>query len=1115
MANEKPTSHFFVDYTNLTNSIAANSPSDAFGPVSTNPTNEYRVTSFVRADSSTKVLAICEGQIMIQPQTEDSTKVNLILKPAASAVFSPIKIKYFIYRGINKSDLINNDVLEAVNTSDPTQPFFLQKLWKEFVDFNMPFYDQGIIDTPPNTFPAFLIGYDENQSGETLIEHYFRRNSDDQVVFYQIPACKRGEHIGNFTGRIGLDVVLDYGDYALTNQDELFRLDLNFARKEEHIFNLTDIQNSTPTKIKRYKEYIHQFIDAAAFWGAHIDSKIIMPGSLTSTPEIFTNILNKYQTKNKLYFYIQAERARSYNYYDSNRKVHGIEATPISNYTNGWPIIIKEKTFSGSNNTIDIGLEYFINSGIDPQRRSVSLSLIISKNDLTIYPKRERPVSSTGSIQTGSIILSVNATKSCANFAFLFSDLEQNISPAHYFNDLWLVNVEDIQTLPTDDGNLVHWLSYDRNPIKNLDDNLNLSATLQQKVIFDNGVKQDVIGPNPPSKRRRTYLIGLKNNVDQNELYTTKNFTSGFENLIQDINTYSLKLYNEYNYIHYKGKFTDNQTSGNINCLALFHNENYKKKYCYFQLGITEEEFNKLIYDSPVVPPALPYNYPPQILPRDADNIFFYLDEVSGFSVPNVKKYKLGLQYEDNTGALQILYPSAANTVYVYTIDGYFYCSSEYAEYQSFSKDFPKCKAEFRITQPYSGQFGFDWMRIGDTGAPGDVNYKTLLGKLYSDSAHNNIEMNTNTYTGYFLNKPEMYNRLELEYTPFPMQYNSNNIEKYYVPSLSIYPLYTPPIPPTPDLDRQPIFTPPYDDSLNRIAMLTVKINITVEPVKLELEFDNTKLMIPPTVLPKTVGNHIVNINVECKAEFGTEQLIKVKAYYNDSLGDIVGILRVKPNHKDLRRSKKLLLIRVRTNISGTAVPPSLTFTIEEQAKYLKKFLRQTLSTPIFEEEEIDLILHSDPTFNSEFIGTDISGSKFIKTRNTANVFGIKYLYDYLTTTGPSPVGTTKYADYFKIFFFNDKGDGLAGYAVAQLNLLADYPNPFPSTSTHEFLHTANVQHTFANYEGSEYALFTYKPLFTDNMMDYSDVYASPPISTISVFDWQSEIAKRKFDPEP
>ncbi len=1146
MPDYKPNSHFFVDHSNLANSAVTDLAADAYGPVSGALTTKYRTTSFVRASALTKVFAICDGQIMIQPQTGDDTKVNLILKPSASASYAPIKIKYFIYRGINKSDLIGNNILKAVNTSDPNQPTFLKKLWKEFIDFNMPFYNQGIINTPPETFPASLIGYNESQLGNTLIEHYFRRNNDGgNFIFYQIPSCIKGEHIGNFTGRIGLDVVLDYGDYELTNQDELFKLNLDFARKTEHIFDIATIPTSTPTKIKRFKEYIHQFLDAAAFWGSHNECGKILtisaPTGITSAANIFTNILNKYQTKYKIYVHVQSERLRSYNYFDATRRIYGFAIAGQLNENNGWPIIIEELTLSSTTITFkelkNIELEYSISSTIHPEDRQIIVDVISPNNNTSIYPKIQRPGNPTGTIPpilTGrteqiNINFSVNGTKSCAAFLFLYANLKQEFPLKAYFNELWTVNLATSLSLPLTDANLVHWLNYDRNKTINLDDVLQIGAVVQNKVVFDNGLNTGPIAPSPLTKKRRTYLVGMKSNTSQNSNYDTASFTAGFEKNIPDSNIYSIKLYNDNNYIIYKGKFVDNLTSAVISSLTLFNNNDYTKKFSFLHLGITEEEFNKLMYDSPTVPPIVPPNIePPQILPRDADNVFFYLDEISGFNTPNVRKFRVGLQYEDNAGVLQILYPSTVNTVHIYTMDGYLFCSSEYADYQEFYTDFPKCKIDFRVTQPYAGEFGFDWMRIGDTLAPGDIDYKDHVGKLYSDAAHTNIEMNTNTYSGYFLKKPELYKKLELEYHPLPMQSSSgNNIERYYVPILTIYPPYIVPTPPTPDLDRQSVFTSPFDDDVNRLAQLTLKIEVTSEPVRLELDYDSTKFNITPTVIPKTVTTgstaHTLNISVRCLTEFGTDQQIKVKAYYNDSpIGKTVGIIRVKPNSKLLRRSKKILLINVHTNIAGAVTPPALIFNIQEQAKFLKKFVRQALSTPIMETKTIDLIANPDVVFNNDFVGTTPSGNKFLRDQNAGGQYIIQYLYDYITTIGPSPVGTAMYADYFKVFFFNDNGiNGRYGFSLSNLNLLADFTNNLPSTTTHEFLHTAKAPHTFANYEGTTYAKFTYQPSTTDSIMDYSD-FAGPTLTpplplvpTISLYDWQCKVVKEEFDPEP
>lgn len=1208
MADYNPDSHFFVDDSNLSNAAAANLASDAFGPVSGSSTTKYRTTSFVRASALTKVFAICDGEIMIQPQTGEPTKVNLILKPAASAPYAPVKIKYFIYRGVNKSDLIDNNILVDVNESDPNQPIFLQKLWKHFIDFNMPFYEQGLIDTPPETFPAFLIGYDESQDGDILIEHYFKRNNDGgNIIFYQIPTCKRGEFLGNFTGRIGLDVVLDYGDYELTNQDELFRLDLNFARQAEHIFDIANIPNSTPIKIKRYKEYIHQFLDAAAFWGSHIECgkirTISAPNGISSATDIFTNILNKYQTKNKLYFYIQAERTRTYNYYDDTRKVHGIDSAEILNDTNGWPIIIKEKTFSSTNRSLKIGLEYFIDPNIHPLNRCVSLTVLVGNNDLSTYPKAERPefilgyvnkifnydisllyddptitgyrigtgtlpggLSLTGStglisgtplafyakqtlefradtpsgyisrskdiainplIETTSIKFAFNGTKSCANFVFIFGDIIQESSPITYFNNLWPVNLGSTLSLPDNEINLTHWINFDRNQVKNFDDVLNLSASIQHKIIFDNGLNTSPIGPNPPTKSRRTYLAGMKNNTNQNPNYDTTSFTAAFEKQIPDTDNYFSKLFNDPNFIIYKGKFEDNLTSNVINCLSLFNDNDYTKKYSFFHLGITEEEFNKLIYDSPVVPPTPPYNNPPQLLPRDADNVFFFLEEATGFTTPNVKKFRLGLQYEDNAGALQILYPSTANTVHVYTIDGYLFCSPEYADYQPFFADFPKSKAEFRVTQPYLGEFGFDWMRIGDSGADGDVDYKNHIGKLYYHSNHNKIIIDSNEPDGFFKPNPQLYSKLELEYTPFPTQFdNSNEIHKYYVPKITIYPTYQPVPTPGIDLDTQSIFgSTPDLVTVNRIAKVSLNISITNPPQNIDFLYDSNVLELhnlSGQINTQTDG--VYDINITSKISFGTPQIVKVLAHYGNNQ-EVIGLLIIKPNHRSLRYSKKLLFVDVITNISGQPAPIPLKFTFTQHALHLKQFLRQIHTTPQFDSEVIDFVTNPDSKFDTDYVGVNSVGAPVIIGYNQHTPASPYDVVDYLYNTKlVSEQGTgSKYDKHFKIFFFHDVGgkidsagnySGLSGYSNGT-DKLVDFPNTLPSTTTHEFLHTANVQHTFAAYEASKFAKFTYQSWKTDNILDYSDIGPNPRFPTISLFEWQGEIAKKEFDPEP
>ena len=69
--------------------------------------SEFRVTHSIEINSDCKIYSICKGQIMIQPNVDDESKINLILKPFVQPI-STLSIEYIIYRGLNKSDIVMN-----------------------------------------------------------------------------------------------------------------------------------------------------------------------------------------------------------------------------------------------------------------------------------------------------------------------------------------------------------------------------------------------------------------------------------------------------------------------------------------------------------------------------------------------------------------------------------------------------------------------------------------------------------------------------------------------------------------------------------------------------------------------------------------------------------------------------------------------------------------------------------------------------------------------------------------------------------------------------------------------------------------------------------------------
>lgn len=346
-ATLQPKSHFFIEDAALTQS-----QNQAFGAISV---DKFRTTAKVSIPASKKVYTICHGQIFIQPQLGDVTnsKVNVILKP----YIQPIKglaIKYFIYRGLNKSDFID-DVNNIVVPEATTE--FTQYIWDQFNNF---YAD----DTDPiPTFSNYFIGWpqpSQNRPTTDYIDKYFNKitpiiddttGQEDPSLSFELPIVPKGIELGSVIGELGIDVVLDNGEYYIENDTSPFKLDLAFAQLEENIIDVTGETNSYIVKQK--KDACTQFIDIASFYGLHANGtgEIFMNSgsiSVTTKSDVYSK-LSGFYTKNNLYLYIQSDRQRYYNFYDNynysdansnNLKIGDDDAnlTETTFGTLGWPI---------------------------------------------------------------------------------------------------------------------------------------------------------------------------------------------------------------------------------------------------------------------------------------------------------------------------------------------------------------------------------------------------------------------------------------------------------------------------------------------------------------------------------------------------------------------------------------------------------------------------------------------------------------------------------------------------------------------------------------------------------------------------------------------------------
>lgn len=1133
----EPISHFFTDASQLSLPVSGNIATDAFGPVLGSETTKYRTTSIVRTSGANpvKVFAICDGQVLVQPQTGDNTKVNLILKPSTS--YFPLKIKYFIYRGVNKSDLINANILKPVDNEDSNQPFFLRKLWEKFIAFNQPFYDQGVISTPPDTFPAFLIGYSESDDPKITMEYYFTRKINDN--FFQIPTCSIGDHLGNFSGQIGLDIVLDYGDYGLVNQEELFKLDLAFARLKENVLDTSNILSSTATKIKRYKENIHQFIDPAAFWGSHIESGTIKlfnnPAGIKTNSDIYSLLVSKYQTKNKLYLYIQGEKNRSYNYFEATRKVYGFDPAGKLNNVNGWPITIEEITLTTATTTFkegkNIQLEFSIDTSINELDRHVSIDIIAPNNNTSKYPLLSRPKNPAvvpailvDKTPSATLLFPVNGLKSCSSFTFIYANLKQEFPIKDYFNELWPVNIISNFYLPSSEINLTSWCTYDKSRMVNLDEVNSFGASIQNKVVFDNGITQALVGPNLPTKKRRLYVAALKRNTNhdtESDSLNIDTITSGLAVKTSSIEDYALNLYNDTDFVPYKGTFSDGADT--INSLTLFHNNSLTKRISYFHLGITDEEYNKLVYDNVAVPIVVPPALPPQILPVDADNVFFNLVEDLTFVSQDLRKFKLGLRYEDNAGVIASVFPtSPANDIFVYTLDGLYFFSKEYSQFQEHYKEFAKAKVEFRTVPvvipasgstpaipAYNGEYGFDWLRIGDNNEP---SYQSIIISGYEKP--NGTDANTE-----YENNIEAFKALKREYYSLPTKKNN---DQYTIPYLNLFSKAF-------SNSISSVHPPPFE------ATLRILVEIEENLGKLEFDYDTTLFTIDKPILTdklirvKSEGTD-KTIKITCLRDFSETKVIKVLAYppsiTDKKLAKLAGLIILNKNDVSTRNVANIALISVHTDVNNDTVNEVAQFMPNEVVN-LYNILHQNLTYCNIVSSGLILDLSANADFKQQFDAASnpisagfIHSNGGIRTNHSSTGVKIhKHLKNLFIAGNPT------YIDYFLIFAFDIiyQSSRVLGHVDSIGESLVVVYNPNLNTVTprdlttlnHEAMHGYGLYHTHRDGPvggiNKSQIKYIYPHAFNPppvNPLDATDNVMSYLANAITLWNWQRKFIK-------
>ncbi len=360
--------HFFTDF----DLLSAQTASQAYGPAGNNGTDdEYRVTSLHQTNAQAKAYAVCDGIICAQVDANNSNLLNIILKPMQQPPLNFVPIKYYIYKGIEKSSLINGAVIDYTSTLKVVQSI------KESQDaFNIS-YDKANnnpVGTTQTIASSNALGIQYTAtaaSPDTVldtdsIDVLFYKESD-----YQLPLVRAGWSIGLFnTTLLGFEVILD----SIYYEPILERARYFDGAGAKHTIKVPQLQ-STPTQAETFehwhdKEVILNFMDPAAFYGSMYGITIEATNSSStkgkkSGNELYDDLLTTFYNRNRTYIDIRNERNHSIDYYNNYGRDIQIafddtsSLQTISYYRADWPILIVENNALPTSST-DESVNYFI-----------------------------------------------------------------------------------------------------------------------------------------------------------------------------------------------------------------------------------------------------------------------------------------------------------------------------------------------------------------------------------------------------------------------------------------------------------------------------------------------------------------------------------------------------------------------------------------------------------------------------------------------------------------------------------------------------------------------------------------------------------------------------------
>lgn len=376
-----------------------------------------------------------------------------------------------------------------------------------------------------------------------------------------------------------------------------------------------------------------------------------------------------------------------------------------------------------------------------------------------------------------------------------------------------------------------------------------------------------------------------------------------------------------------------------------------------------------------------------------------------------------------------------------------------------------KVIVEFRTSGSYTGEYGFDWIRMGDSGRKGDTWYANIMGhKIVNDDVI--VDNTKKVYDNYALHL--------FRTRRFSVSWKKQGKQ----PFIYIAPLMT--------LRK------------GASAKLTLKIEVKEPAVKIVYKpqtpgiFKLSKASIP--TLSK--GKHTLpdELIITCLKEFSTDQEIRVYAYDSNNMKHLAGKLIIKANDKKHQVNLNVAIISVK--FKNEELFPD----ISSSVRVMKKIYGQAYVN----------ISRKNITLNLERVLKSKAAKKYFTPKRWVRK---KYIVDNSLHSFLNAELSKQYPNLgnsLKIYYINQKcfnddlkkeeelygkaKDMLSHEAIILQRGLKD------GTATHESLHCLGIPHSFSERNVLFFEI-AFKRNYTDNIMDYSDMHGIPTIATWE-FQW-------------